>query len=317
MAVQLPISDAQYSKQVRKLSEASVHKHWEAYVDISWDDADLQVSLDDPRWRLVADDPLGSHPWYLAQPSKVQSRIALTRLASNMRVGVQFENLLSRALLTLAVKQPNGADTFRYAYHEVIEEGHHTLMFQEVINRSHLPIRGASRLNWYLMKLGQMIGTHVRPEALFFGVLGGEEPIDYFQRKALRHPETLHPLLEKIFRIHISEEARHVSFAQTYLRHCVPRLGTLRRRWLAFTTPLVTAYLAHQMMDPTKDLEKRCGVPHHVIVEAYYKNPVWQAELAESVRKIRDLAVELGIAGPLARRIWKRLGIWAPAAARA
>jgi ribosomal protein S18 acetylase RimI-like enzyme len=317
MAVQLPISDAQYSKQVHKLSEASVHKHWEAYVDISWDDPDLQVSVDDPRWRLVAEDPLASHPWYLAQSQERQTRIAMTRIASNMRVGVQFENLLSRALLILAVKEPNGADTFRYAYHEVIEEGHHTLMFQELINRTGLPIKGASRLNWHFMRLGQGLVTHIRPEALFFGVLGGEEPIDYIQRKALRHPQTVHPLLERIFRIHVSEEARHVSFAQTYLRHRVRRLNRLRRWWLAFTTPLITAYLAHLMLDPTKDLENRCGVPHDVLNEAYYKNPAWQAELAESVRKIRDLAVELGIVGPFTRRIWKRLRIWAPAPGRA
>ena len=35
---------------VRRLSHQSVVKHFDAYADIPWDDADYQVSPDDPRW---------------------------------------------------------------------------------------------------------------------------------------------------------------------------------------------------------------------------------------------------------------------------
>ena len=66
------------------------------------------------------------------------------------------------------------------------------------------------------------------------------------------------------------------------------------------------------MLDPTDSLEHRCGVPREVIREAYQDNPEWRAELAESVRKIRDLMVELGAIGPVSRRLWKALGVWSP-----
>ena len=236
------LSRAGYAKQVRKLSEASVHKHWEAYVDIAWDDPALAVDLGDQRWQLLAGDPLAEHPWFKRQTAEVQTRIALTRIATSMRVGIEFENLLSRGLLIMAAKQANGSETFRYAYHEVIEEGHHTLMFQEVINRTRLPIRGLPRRHWHFLRLAQVFAVHTRPEAFFVGVLGGEEPIDYLQRKALRSSATLHPLLERIFRIHVSEEARHVSFAQAFLRRRTAELGGFRRGLLSLTAPLIAAH---------------------------------------------------------------------------
>ncbi len=63
-------------------------------------------------------------------------RLGLSVIASFMRIGVQFENILTRGLLGYALRQPNGSPLFRYLYHESIEESHHSLMFQEFLNRS-------------------------------------------------------------------------------------------------------------------------------------------------------------------------------------
>ena len=41
-------------------------------------------------------------------------------------------------MLEFALKRPNGALEFRYAYHEAIEEAHHTLMFQEFVSSGDL-----------------------------------------------------------------------------------------------------------------------------------------------------------------------------------
>ena len=55
-----------------------------------------------------------------------------------MKIGLIFESVLKRGLLEFASTLPNGAPEFRYAYHEVIEEAQHSLMFQEFINRTDL-----------------------------------------------------------------------------------------------------------------------------------------------------------------------------------
>ena len=58
------------------------------------------------------------------------------------------------------------------------------------------------------MKLGSRF-----PELFFIFVLGGEDPIDHLQRETLRSERDLHPLFEMIMRHHVTEEARHLSFA--------------------------------------------------------------------------------------------------------
>jgi hypothetical protein len=46
------------------------------------------------------------------------------------------------------------------------------------------------------------------------------------------------------------------------------------------------------------------------VVRAAYKNPASQAEISNSVGKIRDLMAELGVINPVNRRVWKAFGIW-------
>jgi hypothetical protein len=119
-----------YEKLVERLSRQSVTKHFDAYADVPWDDPEYRIDPDDPRFELGADDPLGGTAWYRAQEPGVRSRIGLHHFASLMKSGAQFENVLQRGLLEFALALPNGSPEFRYAYHEVIEEGHHSLMFQ-------------------------------------------------------------------------------------------------------------------------------------------------------------------------------------------
>src|SRR5438309_6689008 len=62
-------AEDEYEDTLRALSEASVNRHFEPYVDIDWESPDFAVTEDDDRWILNASsDPLGAHPWYQAQP---------------------------------------------------------------------------------------------------------------------------------------------------------------------------------------------------------------------------------------------------------
>ena len=68
----------------------------------------------------------------------MRARIGLHMIATFMKIGLQFESVLKRGLLEFALELPNGSPEFRYAYHEVIEEAQHSLMFQEFVNRTRL-----------------------------------------------------------------------------------------------------------------------------------------------------------------------------------
>ena len=205
-----------YEQLLHRLSRQSVAKHFDAYADVPWDDPAYAIDPDDPAWELGPDDALGATAWYREQPAGVRSRIALHMYASFMKIGAQFENVLQRGLLEFALRLPNGAPEFRYAYHECIEEGQHSLMFQEFVNRSGFDVPG---LGWWERLGSQRVVMHARyfPELFFVFVLGGEDPIDHVQRTVLRSGKSVHPLLKRIMQIHVTEEARHLCFARQYL----------------------------------------------------------------------------------------------------
>ncbi|HET7523188.1 MAG TPA: diiron oxygenase, partial [Acidimicrobiales bacterium] len=223
---------AAWDSLLGRLSNLSVTKHFDAYADVAWDAPDMRIDRHDPRWILGESDPLGRTEWYRNLPPATQASLGLDLVASKMKIGLQFESILKQGLLRFAADLPNRSPEFRYCYHELIEEAHHSLMFQEFVNRSGFDARGLSKIDRagadFVVRLGRRF-----PELFFVFVLGGEDPIDHVQRRELRRGGMIHPLLERIMRIHVTEEARHLSFARHYLKRRVPQLGRLRRAELA------------------------------------------------------------------------------------
>jgi hypothetical protein len=298
-----------YAALLARLSHQSVVKHFDAYADVDWDAPELAIDGGDPRWELSIDDPLGATAWYRALPQPARARLGLDLVASKMKTGLEFESVLKRGLLEYAATLSNGSPEFRYAYHEVIEEAQHSLMFQEFVNRSGFDAKGLDRVEHAASRFIVSLGRRFPP--LFFAfVLGGEDPIDYVQRRELRSGRTIHPLLERIMRIHVTEEARHLSFARHYLQRRVPGLGRARRAQLAIGAPLVLAVMAQMMLRPSSQVIRRHHIPKEVVAEAFTRNPVHQAEALASMRKLRRLWVNLGLAGPVYRSLWKVLGLW-------
>ncbi|MBB5966640.1 AurF N-oxygenase family protein [Planomonospora venezuelensis] len=298
-----------YEAVIERLSKASVDKHWEPYVDIPWDDPDFLVHQDDPRWELPSVDKLGGHPWYRAQPPEVRAKIGLWRVATAMKIGLQFENLLKRGLLNYAYRLPNGSPEFRYVYHETIEEGHHGMMFQEFVNRTKLPIRGMPGPLSLLAQVAPWIPL-ISTELFFIFVLGGEDPIDHVQRKTLKEGQIKHPLEETIMRIHIAEEARHISFARHYLRRRVPRMPRYRRFVLGLVSPVVLGLMARIMLSPPGPMIRAFRIPEQVVKDVYTNSPEAAAEIRDSVGKTRELCAELGMMNSLQRRVWKAMRIY-------
>ncbi len=304
-----------YVGVIERLSKASVDKHWEAYSDIPWEDPDFGVDPSDPRWVLPPIDRLGATEWYRSQPVEIQAQIGLWRVATTMKIGLQFENLLKRGLLGYAYKLPNGSPEFRYVLHETTEECHHAMMFQEFVNRTNMPIRGMPKSLDLLSQIAPFI-PRISTELFFVFVLGGEDPIDYVQRKTIKGDHKLHPLQDMIMRIHIAEEARHISFARHYLKHRVPKMNRVRRRSLSVAAPLILGLMARVMLAPPGPMVKHYGIPKDVIREAY-GSEAWAQELKNCVAKIRELAAELGMVDGFSRPIWKAVGLWdEPKAAR-
>lgn len=307
MSLDAESTDDVFDALVRRLSEQSVRKHFDAYLDVPWDDHEIDAT--DQRWELRSSDPLGGTEWYRSLPPGERARLGLFSTVAKMKVGLEFENVLCRGLLEYVATLPNGRPEYRYAMHELIEEGQHQLMFQEFVNRSGIDAAGMpwdARLGArFVVLLGRAF-----PEFFFLFVLGGEDPIDHVQREALRTGDP-HPLLAAIMRNHVTEEARHLSFARHLLKERVPALGPVRRAILAIGTPILLGEMGRMMLEPSRQLVREFQIPPAVLAEAYHDNPVHQEAAAVALRKVRRLCVELGLVDPVARRIWRARNIWA------
>jgi hypothetical protein len=116
-------------------------------------------------------------------------------------------------------------------------------------------------------------------------------------------------LLERIMRIHVTEEARHLSFARHYLKQQVPKLSRMRRAQLASRAPMILAGMAQLMLRPSRQIVGAYQIPKEVLDEAYTDNPEHRAATIESLQKVRRLCEELGLLTPAYRRLWRVLGL--------
>lgn len=301
-------SDA-YFDLIRRLSHQSVVKHFDAYADIDWDSSEFRIDHDDSRWELEPDDVLGATEWYRTQPAGIRSRIGLRMLANFMKIGVVFEYVLKRGLLDFASRLPSGSPEFRYCYHETIEEAQHSLMFQEFINRTGFKIPGLSGIE---RRGADFVVKYARkfPELFFVFVLAGEDPIDYVQRQSLRkNREEIHPLFRRIMQIHITEEARHMSFARHALRIRVPELKSSRRWRLGLCAPLILGVMGKMMMEASPQIAREYNIPREVVNAAYRKNPIHGARIHEASTKLFGLCQELGLVNRWSVRLWKMMRI--------
>lgn len=301
--------DQEYRDLLRTLSEGSVRRRFDPYLDIPWDSPEFAIDQDDPRWVLPAEiDPLGATQWYKDLPLERQIEIGKWRMANSIKVGAAFESILIRGMMQYLMKLPNGSPEFRYCLHEMAEECNHIQMFQELVNRIGVDVPG---MRTWFRRLSPLIGVaggyvHV---VLFIGILAGEEPIDHYQKDLIRQGGNVPPAMLRTMEIHIAEEARHISFANDFLRVHVARLGRAEKAACAIAFPLAMRWLAGEIMTPPRSFAKRFGIPDEVFKEAFWRSEHSRAILSGYFGDMRKLASDLGLMTPVARRLWKVLGI--------
>lgn len=301
------VSRSDADTKIRRLSTLSVGRGSDAYADIPWDDPDMAISATDARMTLPRFDPVAQSAWFMGLSPAEQTRVASWRMSTMLRVGADFENLLQQGLLHRALHTPAGATEFRYLHHEVIEESQHTLMFHEVVNRLGLPTRGMQRFLRGAVELIVPFLARHRPHIFFLLVLAGEDPIDRVQRRSIAEGIG-HPLVDKVMRTHVAEEARHVSFARLSLERDVAALSTVERRAFAHIAPIALSIGARIMLVPPRQMSEGLGIPHRTLTDPF-RTPEGKAFLADSVSKPRAFLTDLGLMTRPARLTWRAMGV--------
>lgn len=296
-----------YRERLHLLSEASVERSFIAFKDVPWEDPAYTITDDDPRWILPAIDRIGAHPWYQALPRERQIAVGRHRVAAMMKTGSQFEQLLLLGGTQFLMTLPNSEPEFRYFMHELTEETHHIQMFQEFTNRACPEVSGVPR---WLLKAFPLVGHlgSLTPALFFAIILAGEEPIDHFQKEALRSTE-MHPLMTRIMAIHAAEEARHIGFAHAWLAEHAPRLGRIDRFLVGLLTPVAMRIGADAILIPSRRDQKMMGIPRHVIKEAFGEGAAAARFRSNLFADVRTLFDNLRLRGHSTRWVWRVLGV--------
>ncbi len=76
--------DTRFHDLVRRLSEQSVVKHFDAYADVDWDAPEMAIDPHDPRFELEPDNALGATEWYRSLPPETRAELGLRAIVANM-----------------------------------------------------------------------------------------------------------------------------------------------------------------------------------------------------------------------------------------
>ncbi|MGW0048254.1 AurF N-oxygenase family protein [Nocardia cyriacigeorgica] len=298
-----------YRDALHTLSEGSVNRRFDPYLDIDWNSPELALDPKDPRWVLSPEiDPLGATEWYRNQPLDRQIEIGKWRVANSIKVGAAFETILIRGMMQYIMKLPNGSPEFRYCLHEMTEECNHIQMFQELVNRIGVDVPGMRPIFRALSPFIGVAGGYAHV-VLFIGILGGEEPIDHFQKALIRDGGNMPPMVLRTMEIHIAEEARHISFAGEFLKAHIAKMNPVSTQVCAIAFPLAMRWLAGEIIAPPRSFAKQFDIPREVIKEAFWRSPQSRKILSGYFGDMRALADEIGLMNPVTRRLWNALGI--------
>lgn len=297
------VDDVQYSAMLASLSESSVRRRFDPFIDIDWDAPEHAITADDPRW-VLTDDPLARSDWYRSQPLEKQIAIGMWRQANIAKVTLQFESMLIRGLVQYSTRVPNGSPEHRYCMHESVEECNHVLMFQELVNRIGFDVPG---MRWWMRLVSPLAPLYAGPfpNVFFFGVLAGEVPIDVIQTNALREADTGHPVVKQVMAIHVAEEARHISFAHTYLHKRVPKVWRINRLWMSLYVPCVMRVLATPMLVLPGHFFRYFDVPRSVRKQLLASSPESRQAMRDTFADIRMLCEDTGLMTPAGRLMWR------------
>jgi hypothetical protein len=280
---------------VNRLNRASVTKRFEAHRDVAWDAAENEIEPHDPRLCLPPGHPFAQTSWYRERPAATRADLGADWICQTFRIGISFESCLSRGLLEFAGTLPNGSPMYRYAMHEVVEESHHSMMFHEFVRRAGREPHDVSALEQFLQRRVVQMGRTF-PELFFLCVLSGEVFIDHDNRELLRSDaDAVHPLLRRVVQIHVTEEARHVCFANAYLREHLPRAPAWKKRVIGSLAPSLLARGEELMLRPSPAIVSKHGIPRTALAQAFGPTSAYASKVREVVSPIFSLLRECGV----------------------
>ena len=281
-----------------RLLRGSVKKSYAPIVDIDWD-APL-----DPDKFFLPPKTVSLYGTSLWRNMSREQRIELSRqeLVNTLSAGIWFENVLNQSLLRKMMHQNPTASTTHYELTELGDETRHMVMFGKAIERV-----GANPVwpKWYQRVIINALPFVFQGSALWVAALIGEEIFDSLQRQMMDDDE-LQPLVQRLMRIHVAEEARHIQFARDGLRKRVPHMRRLPKFVLANVNGLGGYFF--RFLFTNKVQYRRVGLDPRQARRIARSSPPRRETQIIGFAPLAAFLEEVGLMGPIARRMWRRSG---------
>jgi hypothetical protein len=225
-----------------RLLRSSARLSYDPEVDIDWD-----APVPDDKWGMQPErmSLYGTRLWRDLDEEQ-QRVLSLHESASLASVGLWFEILLMQMMLRDAYDDDPTSAHLHYALTEVADECRHSTMFGKAIAHFGVPAYGPQPR---IHRLGRMFTTVVRGPSAYASILVAEEILDTWQRELMKD-ERVQPVTRMVSRIHVLEEARHMTFARDEVQRQMAGLSRRRRVVQQALTAQVCFMVARALVNP-------------------------------------------------------------------
>src|SRR5437899_10041950 len=194
-------------RKAAQLVAASQRQSFDPFTEIDWD-----LPLDDSTYHLPPEFlPLYGTPQWEAMTESERRTYSRHETAALCGAGIWFENLLMQVVLRHLAEMPATDPSHRYLLVEVADECRHSMMFGEYIRKAGTPAYRPA-IDAGVFGSTDVDQTPVGRMMTYMLILSIEELLDVCNRATMKD-ERVHSISRSIARIHVMEEARHVSFA--------------------------------------------------------------------------------------------------------
>lgn len=279
-----------------RLLKGSTKKSYAPVVDIDWE-AQIDPDMFFLPPRMVS---LYGTPMWQEMTRAQQIELSRQEFVNFLSAGIWFENILNQALLRgLMHASPTTAAT-HYALTELGDETRHMVMFGRAIDA----VGGkAVRPRRYQRMIINALPLVFQGPVLWIAALVGEEIFDALQRQMLDDPD-IQPIVRRVMRIHVTEEARHIQFARDGARRDVPQMRPSRRRLLATIHGAGGPFYRHLFTNPAP--YRRAGLDPRRARQEARNNSRYHEVQRLGFASLAQFLDEVGLMGRLGRSMWRR-----------
>jgi len=288
-------SDRPTDALAERLLKSSARHSYDPEVDIDW-----EAPIDRSLWGMQPErmSLYGTDLWD-GLTEEQQITLSQHELASIASVGLRFELLLMQMMLRDLYDDDPTSAHMHYALTEVADECRHSTMFGKSIGHFGVPAYGPPHK---IHRLGKLFNLAVRGPSAYASILVAEEVLDTWQRELMKD-ERVQPITRMVARIHVLEEARHMTFAREEVAKQMEGLSKPQRVLQQTLTAQTCLMVARSLVNPRVYLS--VGLDPREARRTALGNPNYRATMQWMGEKPLAFLRENGLLPKSQEKVWR------------